>query len=70
MGIPAFGTLIALAQLVLHVPRIGEGANIHPPEVDPAASEAILVVQGHPQGAVSAHAQARDGTSSRAGMVG
>ena len=61
MRIPAFGILFQFAQLLFHLPRIGERAYVHASGGRTCGPEAVLMAQSGPQGPVTAHAEARDG---------
>ena len=58
---PAFGELLLFAQLPLHLPRIGEGTDIHTSRGGTRRTEPVPMVQCNPPCAVATHAQSRDG---------
>ena len=63
MRVPAFRIVFQLTQLSLHLPRVGERTDVHASRGRPRGPEAVFVAQRHPQSAVTAHAQSRDGAS-------
>ena len=66
--VPCLEVFVTFAKVCLHPPIVGEGADVEPSARTAYGSKYILVTDGQPHGAVSAHTESGNGTFASVGQ--